>query len=219
MNARRMRGCLLALLVLVSCDGDDEAQPRPATSQMTPTTTATTTTGTGGATTTISFSRAVDPNRGFSTERVIVHGPEPDDPRASSLFKQVRFSAGDGYDRAVFEFEGFPWGGFYVEYASEADGLGDAGCSAPERVEGADLVISFHGTGTTAGPNPNQGPRSYTGAKRIRPESTTEILEAAFFCELEATVEWVIVVHDQRRFPVAALADPPRLILDVERGR
>jgi hypothetical protein len=122
-----------------------------------------------------------DPNRGFSTERVTVRKPEPDDPRASSLFKQVHFGAGDGYDRAVFEFEGFPWGGSYVEYASSPDGLGDAGCSAPERVKGADLVVSFHGTGTTTGPNPHEGPRSYAGTQRIRPESTTEILEAIFF--------------------------------------
>ncbi len=126
------------------------------------------------------------------------------------------FGAGDGHDRAVFEFDGFPWGGFYIEYASDAKGLGDAGCSAPERAKGADLVVSFHGTGTTELPD-GKGPRSYTGRERIRPESTNEILEAVFFCEFEATMEWVLVMRDKRPFRLTTLSDPPRVVLDVQR--
>jgi hypothetical protein len=172
------------------------------------------------ATTTTTFAMTVDPNRGFSTERVVIHGPRPGDPRASSLFKQVRFAGDQGYDRAVFEFErGMPYGGFYVEYAPDPDGLGDAGCVAPERRKGADLVLSFHGTGTHEGVYPDLGRQSYTGRERIRPTSTNEIVEAVHYCEFEATVEWVLVIRERRPFRVTTLTDPPRIVVDVERRR
>lgn len=73
---------------------------------------------------------AAGSRRGFGTECVTVRGPGPDDPRAGSLFKQIRFSARDGFDQVVFEFEGLPWGASYVTYPSEDEALGDAGCSA-----------------------------------------------------------------------------------------
>lgn len=110
-----------------------------------------------------------------------------------------------------------PYGGFYVEYASDREGLGDAGCVPPERSEGADLVVSLHGTGTSEGVYPDLGRRSYTGRDRVRPTSTTEIREAVFFCEFEATVEWVLVIRERRPFRVTILSDPPRLSVDVQR--
>ena len=172
------------------------------------------------ATTTTTSATTVDPDRGFSTERVVIHGPGPDDPRASSLFKQVRFAGHEGSDRVVFEFErGVPYGGFYVEYARSPDGLGDAGCVAPERRTGADLVVSLHGTGTSEGVDPGSGRRSYTGPERVRPTSTNEILEAVLYCEFEATVEWVLVLRERRRFRVTTLTGPPRIVIDVERRR
>jgi hypothetical protein len=150
-------------------------------------------------------------------ERVIVEGDGPDDVRGSHLFKQVHFAAGEGYDRVEFEFESaMPYGGFYVEYSSDPAGLGDAGCVAPKRSDGADLVVSLHGTGTSEGVYPDLGRRSYTGRDRVRPASTTEIREAVFFCEFEATVEWVLVLREKRPFRVATLSDPPRLLVDVQ---
>jgi hypothetical protein len=146
--------------------------------------------------------------------------PGPDDSRVSTLLNQVRFAGGEGYDRAVFEFESaMPYGGFYVEYAPSRDGLGDAGCVAPDRQKGADLVVSLHGTGTSEGVDPGSGPRSYTGRERIRPTSTKELVEAVLYCEFEATVEWVLVIRERRPFRVATLADPPRIVVDVERQR
>jgi hypothetical protein len=122
-----------------------------------------------------------------------------------------------GYDRAVFEFESaMPYGGFYVEYASDREGLGDAGCVSPKRSQGADLVVSLHGTGTTEGVYPNLGRRSYTGRERVRTTSTKEIREAVFFCEFEATVEWVLVIREKRPFRITTLSDPPRLLVDVQ---
>jgi hypothetical protein len=172
------------------------------------------------ATTTTTSATTVDPDRGFSTERVVMQGPGPDDPRASSLFKQVRFAGNEGSDRVVFEFErGMPYGGFYVEYGRSPEGLGDAGCVAPERQEGADLVVSLHGTGTSEGVDPGSGRRSYTGRERVRPTSTDEIVEAVLYCELEATVEWVLVLRERRRFRVTTLTGPPRIVIDVERRR
>lgn len=110
----------------------------------------------------------------------------------------------------MFEFESaMPYGGFYVEYASDREGLGDAGCESPERSKGADLVVSLHGTGTTEDV-------SSTGRGRIRPTSTEEILEAVLFCEFEATVEWVLVIREKRPFRITTLSDPPRLLVDVQ---
>jgi hypothetical protein len=172
------------------------------------------------ATTTTTSATTVDPDRGFSTDRAVIQGPGRDNPRASSLFKQVRFAGTEGHDRAVFEFErGMPYGGFYVEYAQGPDGLGDAGCVAPERRKGADLVVSLHGTGTSEGVDPGSGRRSYTGRERIRPTSTNEIVEAVLYCEFEATVEWVLVLRERRRFRVTTLTGPPRIVIDVERWR
>jgi hypothetical protein len=212
LGAIRPGAAIAVLICLAGCEAGGAGRAsitttRPADPTLGSTATATT------------FPTTNNPGRGFSTERVIVQGPGPDSPRASSLFKQVRFVAGDGFDQAVFEFEGLPWSSFYVEYPSEDEGLGDAGCSAPERVKGTDLVVSFHGTGTSSEPYPNDAPRSYTGAERIRPRNTPQILEAVFFCELEAIVEWVLVLRDQRPFRVTTLTDPPRIVIDVERRR
>jgi hypothetical protein len=213
MHQSRWRAGLAATAVLIglaACDREERKGTTP-TRPADPGTAATVaTTPTRAALPTV-----VGPHRGFATDRVIVGGPGPDGVQASPLFRQVRFAAGDGYDRAVFEFEtAMPYGGFYVEY-SDGDALGDAGCEAPPRRPGADLVASFHGTGTHEGVYPDLGRRSYTGRERIRPASTEGILEAVLYCEFEATVEWVLVVRDRRPFRVSTLADPPRIVVDV----
>ena len=208
----------LAVTVLVSlarCEPGDNGR-----ASMTTTSYADATAPTDRTATTTTTAPTVDPDRGFSTERVVFQEPGPDDPRASSLFKQVRFSGNQGYDRAVFEFErGMPYGGFYVEYGRGPDGLGDAGCVAPERQKGADLVVSLHGTGTAEGVDPGSGRRSYTGSERVRPTSTNEIVEAVLYCEFEATVEWVLVLRERQPFRVTTFTDPPRIVIDVERRR
>lgn len=84
---------------------------------------------------------------------------------------------------------------------------------------GTDLVVSFHGTGTSSEPYPNDAPSSYSGPERLRPPNTPEILEAVVLCELEAIVEWVLVLRDQRPFRVTTLADPARIVVDLERRR
>jgi hypothetical protein len=202
---------VIVLVSLASCEPGESGQ-----ASMTGFRDATATTDRMATTTT--SAPTVDPDRGFSTERVVFQEPGPDDPRASSLFKQVRFSGNQGYDRAVFEFErGMPYGGFYVEYGRGPDGLGDAGCVAPERQKGADLVVSLHGTGTAEGVDPGSGRRSYTGRERVRPTSTNEIMEAVLYCEFEATVEWVLVLRARQPFRVTTLTDPPRIVIDVER--
>jgi hypothetical protein len=201
---------LAVLLVCLGfgCDEKEAASP-PATSQGT-------TASTASSTTTSSTPRTIDPNRGFSTETVFVDGPGANAP-GTSLFDQVRFAAGEGYDRAVFEFEqSLPYGGFYVEYDADGrDSLGDAGCEAPDRTQGVDLVVSFHGTGTSELPE-GKGRQSYTGRERIRPETTKEIVEAVFFYEFEATVEWVLVLRQQRPFRLTTVDDPPRVVLDIQ---
>ena len=204
-------GLAAVLMGLVACDpaGDREATtpPHPAT----PGTAATV----ANATTTTPLPAAVDPDRGFAIDRIIVGGPGVG-VQASPLFRQVRFAAGDGFDRAVFEFEtAMPYGGFSVGYA-DGDALGNAGCAAPRRRPGADLVLSFHGTGTHEGVYPDLGRRSYTGRERIRPASTEEIVEAILYCEFEATVEWALVIRDRRPFRAATMGDPPRIVVDVE---
>jgi hypothetical protein len=97
----------VAIAVLV-CLGSCEAGGKGRASMTTTTTERTASTTTSSTT--------VDPNRGFSTDRVVIQGPTPADPRGSSLFRQLSFAGNEGYDRAVFEFEGgLPYGGFYVE--------------------------------------------------------------------------------------------------------
>jgi hypothetical protein len=44
-------------------------------------------------------------------------------------------------------------------------------------------------------------------------------VEAVLYCEFEATVEWVLVLRERRRFRVTTLTGPPRIVIDVERWR
>lgn len=210
-RARSIAGALALAVVVPACERSEQAAP-PLASSPAATAGSTTTSGPTAA----PPRKGLDPQRNFDTERVWVQGPGTGNPKGSPLLKQVRFGAWRGYDRVVFEFEEYLTGAFSVAYAAESapDSLSSE-CSAPKRLPGADLVVSFHGTGTSEDPSSDSARRSYTGRSRLRPTSTEQVVEAVLFCEFEATLDWLLVIGDRRPFRVTTLDGPPRLVLDV----
>ncbi len=65
--------------------------------------------------------RSLDRHRNFDTANVWVQGYGIGDPQGSGLLRQVRFGAGEGYDRVVFEYEDRLSGFFSVAYAGESE--------------------------------------------------------------------------------------------------
>lgn len=209
-RTRNIAGAVALAVFVPACERHQQAAPAPPLSTVAtvaPTTTA-------GPTVTPPR-RGLDPRRNFDTEEVRALGQGTGNPGGSPLLRQVRFGAGNGYDRVVFEFEEY-LGNFSVAYApgSDPESL-PSECSAPERVAGTDLVVSLLGTGTSEDPYSDTARRSYTGRQRVRPTSTEQVREAVLFCEFEATLDWVLVVDDKRPFRVTTLDGPPRLVLDV----
>ncbi|HEY3238614.1 MAG TPA: hypothetical protein VGL92_03535 [Acidimicrobiia bacterium] len=215
---RSIAGALALAVLAPACERHQQAAPPPP-----PSTASTAGTATTAGPTVTPPAQRLDPQRNFATEDVWVLGPGTGNPKGSPLLQQVRFGAGIGYDRVVFEFEEYLTGKFSVAYVSElesdyASDSPSSDCSAPKRMAGTDLVVSLLGTGTREAPYSDSSRRSYTGRRRIRPTSTEQVREAVLFCEFEATLDWVLVVADKRPFRVTTLDGPPRLVVDVARA-
>jgi len=117
----------------------------------------------------------------------------------------VRLGEHDGFDRLVLDFAGSGAPGWGVEYADRAvaEGSGEIVPLAGDRV----LTISASGT---AMPEPG----SYETPRRLGPSGgLAEVRVGGWF---EGYVQvFVGLDGDARPFRVFALADPPRLVVDV----
>ena len=177
---------VVAALLLAGCSGTDDEQPASST--------ATETTG-------VSL-------EGASTESVVV----PAAITETALLTDVRSARQEGYDRVVFEFSngvpGYEVG--YVERPVVADGSGDE-----VAVEGESVLRVRMEPALDADLTQESAPRTYTGPSRFSPD-TAVVVELVRTGGFEAVLAWAAGIDGERPFRVTTLADPPRIVIDVD---
>jgi len=125
---------------------------------------------------------------------------------------EVRVARQDGYDRVVFELDGDAGGapGWRVEYVDDPrrDGSGE-----PVDVDGeAVLVVLISGTGYPF----DTGREEATSA--TVPGDTEVVTDVELGAVFEGTYEAFVGLSAERPFRVTRLADPARLVVDIEHG-
>jgi hypothetical protein len=131
-------------------------------------------------------------------------------PRAEMT--DLRTGRQDGFDRVVFEFTGTSPGfkAGYVDKPVTQDGSGaavalDGDYAIEVRMENAS---GYHFDGDKSGP-------TYTGAARVRPGGTAQVVEVVRTGDFEGYLTWAIGVKDKVGFRVSRLDGPPRLLVEV----
>ncbi len=125
---------------------------------------------------------------------------------------EVRVARQDGYDRVVFELAGDAGGapGWRVEYVDDPrqDGSGE-----PVEVDGeAVLVVLISGTGY-----PFDTGREEATAATV-PGDTEVVTDVELGAVFEGTYQAFVGLSAERPFRVTRLADPARIVVDVEHG-
>jgi hypothetical protein len=128
---------------------------------------------------------------------------------ARAQITDIRVGTHDGYDRVVFEFDaGIP--PYTVEpatppFTADASGL-------PIDVAGAAFLHIVLNGGTTVG---SDGALTYTGATNFTPgfDELTQLIEGGDF---EAVSTWYAGLATEPCIRVLTLADPSRLVLDIQ---
>ncbi|MCY7364050.1 MAG: hypothetical protein LH469_01820, partial [Frankiaceae bacterium] len=125
---------------------------------------------------------------------------------------EVRVARQDGYDRVVFELDGDAGGapGWRVEYVDDPrrDGSGE-----PVDVDGeAVLVVLISGTGY-----PFDTGRGEATSATV-PGDTEVVTDVELGAVFEGTYEAFVGLSAERPFRVTRLADPARIVVDVEHG-
>ena len=148
------------------------------------------------------------PLEGASTASVVVPATITD----TALLTDVRSARQQGYDRVVFQFangvSGYKVG--YVERPVVADGSGD------EVAVGGGAVLHVRmEPALDADLTQESAPPTYTGPNRFSPE-TTAVVELVSVGGFEAVLTWAIGIDRERPFRVTTLADPPRIVIDVD---
>lgn len=125
---------------------------------------------------------------------------------------EVRVARQDGYDRVVFELDGDAGGapGWRVEYVDDPrrDGSGE-----PVDIDGeAVLVVAISGAGY-----PFDTGREEATAATV-PGDLEVVTDVELGAVFEGTYEAFIGLSAERPFRVTRLADPARIVVDVEHG-
>lgn len=199
----------LTALLLAACGGGDDPTLTGGTTSPPPPTS--TTAPSAGPTEEPTEEPAVEPT-GPDAEPAGT-GLSTGEPEGGPLtVTEVRVARQDGYDRVVFELDGDTGGapGWRVEYVDDPrrDGSGE-----PVDVDGeAVLVVLISGTGY-----PFDTGREEATAATVPGdlEVVTDIELGAVF---EGTYEAFIGLSAEHPFRVTRLADPARIVVDVEHG-
>lgn len=155
--------------------------------------------------------------------------------------KDVRIGTASQYDTIVFQFDGAVLPGYTVQYAGNVPSC-PAAPSAPAPRAATPTASGTRGRGTpTPLPEPTEPPTptptpfgSVTGvamiAVQLNPASTGEglartdfrggqgsLAQATQVCDANGVVAWVVGVNKKGQFRVTTLANPPRLVIDIER--
>lgn len=125
-----------------------------------------------------------------------------------ALLRNVRAASHDGHDRVVFEFDG-PMPPYSVSYTD----LPVTECGSGKSVElpGTALLVARF---SPANAHTEAGEAS--GAPRALPAAGSNILQLRQVCDFEAVVQWVVALKRAQRYTVSELANPTRLIVDLE---
>lgn len=125
---------------------------------------------------------------------------------------EVRVARQDGFDRVVFELDGDAAGepGWRVQYVDDPrrDGSGD-----PVEVDGeAVLVVLISGTGY-----PFDTGREEAASATV-PGDAEVVSDVVLGSVFEGTYEAFVGLDGERPFTVTRLADPARIVVDVQHG-
>lgn len=137
--------------------------------------------------------------------------PEPNPPTGIYTLTDVRIGAhpeGGGFDRIVFEFDGAGHPGGMVEYVDSAFMCGSG--IAVTVAGGAILHVRLDGSQA----HDEQGSLTIDDQYVAGPGDA--IVEALQFCDFEGLVEWAVGVNGEQPFTVTFLADPARIVIDVQ---
>ena len=121
----------------------------------------------------------------------------------------VRHAAHEGYDRLVFEFATGARPGTHVEYIDRPVRSCGSGEVVPLAGD-AWLLVKF----TPAVAHTEEG--HPTVGDRARSPNLQILKELKLICDFEADVSWVAGVSSPHRYRAFALANPPRVIVDVQ---
>jgi hypothetical protein len=123
----------------------------------------------------------------------------------------LRAAAHQGFDRVVFEFQGgVP--GFHLEYIDHP--VRDCGAGEPQDIAGdAHLEVRM----SPANAHTEEGKPTVPG-RELKP-GLPNVREIQRTCDFEAVVTWVIGVGSPNRYRAFELADPPRLVVDIDHER
>lgn len=120
----------------------------------------------------------------------------------------LRIGRHEGYDRAVWEFEGPALPGYAIEYVD-----------SPVRACGSGRTVELAGDGWLE--VRFEPARAHTPAGEVpsglgdREPGLPTILEARRTCDFEAVVTWVLGVASPEPYRVLELDEPARLVVDV----
>ena len=199
----------LSALLLAACSGGDDptltsgtSSPAPA-----PSASAAPTTGPESPAPAVEPSDEPDAPGGGAFSAGLSEGAPEGGPLTVT---EVRVARQDGYDRVVFELDGDAGGvpGWRVEYVDDPrrDGSGE-----PVDVDGeAVLVVLISGTGYPF----DTGREEATSA--TVPADVEVVTAVELGAVFEGTYEAFLGLSGERPFSVTRLADPARIVVDVE---
>lgn len=154
------------------------------------------------------------PDEGPDDDAPFVANTEPDTGAASAgaLLSptDLRFGVHDGYDRLVLDLSGDGEPGWLAEYVDTP--TGQASGEVVDLEGDASLVITIQGMLLPTEP----GAEPYTGPQTIAPSGDGVIREVVFGALFEGTQEIFVGVASKEPFRVYLLANPTRLVLDVQ---
>lgn len=184
---------IVALTVLVACNGDGSAPATPTSGAILPPPGPTVL---GSTSTPPAFEGSRDP------VEVSVGAAPP-----TALLIDVRTARHEGFDRVVFEFE-TTRPGYRVEYVTPP--IQQCGSGNQETVAGATFIRVRM---TPAAAHDDVGQLTF-GTIELLPGLST-LLEVQQICDFEGIVTWVLGLSEEVDFVVSALPDPFRVVVDV----
>jgi hypothetical protein len=204
-------------MVTIGCGSSDKHSADQATTAgPVPTTTTTTTTGASTSSSPISSSTSTLPATtttalaGASTDPVKTPDT-PGGPGQTALLVDVRTGQHSGYERVVFEFANM-LPGYSVQYVSKPVHADPSDSIVDVPGEEVILVRMAMASGVDATATPVHD--TYTGPSRLDTGYPT-VAGLAAVGDFEAVLNWAIGVMNRAPFVVTALADPPRLVIDI----
>ena len=148
----------------------------------------------------------------FVCDRAEITKNNPNAPFAQVV--DVRAAGHDGFDRFVMQFAAGQVPSYHVSRQRGATFFQD-GSGMPITVPGsAGLNI---GVQPASGFNFDTGTPSFAGPNRFRPTGARLMTEAVSTGDFEAHVGWGVGLQRAACYRVFELANPPRLVVDVQR--